>query len=75
MKSQKSIRSEARHLAHHFAQNRDAVPGLIAEIAGAFSKEAIGDAIGRVLNRRDMDTLSQGNGLSPAHTRLLFENI
>jgi len=75
MKSQKTLRHEAHSFAHNYAANRREAAALVSEIASAFSRESIGTALGRTLNTREMEDLSQGRGLSPAHTRLLFANI
>jgi len=75
MKSEKNLRHEARSFSRNYAANRHDVAALVSEIASAFSRESVGTALGRTLTTREMEDLSQGRGLSPAHTRLLFANI
>lgn len=75
MKSEKSLRRDARAFSHSYTAKRHEAAALVSDIASVFSKEAIGAALGRTLSTRDMDELSQGRGLSPAHMRLLFANI
>jgi hypothetical protein len=75
MKQEKTLRHEARTFSHNYAANRREAAMLVSDIVSAFSKESIGAALGRTLRTRDMEELSQGRGLSPAHMRLLFANI
>ncbi len=75
MKSQRTLKQEAHSFAHNYTANRRDALTLVSDIASAFSKESIGAALGRTLTTRDMDELSQGRSLSPAHMRLLFANI
>jgi hypothetical protein len=75
MKSQKNLRHEARIFSRNYAAHRHEAAALVTEIASTFSRETIGTALGRTLTTRDMEELSQGRGLSPAHARMLFANI
>jgi hypothetical protein len=75
MRSQKNLRHEARIFSRNYAAHRHDAAALVSNIASVFSKETIGTALGRTLNTRDMEDLSRGRGLSPAHTRMLFANI